>query len=136
MTAPRAAVRKATYRRDSNLCVTCGVTTGLQWQHREASGSGGRGRKAPALTAADGVTSCWSCNARYEADLQSMALRFGWKLRRNRGGILASQVPFFVRWCGEWWLPDDVGGKQVIGEAEALELVAVAGGIPGDGVIF
>lgn len=126
MTAPTDAVRKATYRRDSNLCADCGVTTGLSWQHREASGHGGRGAKAPALTPADGVTLCLPHNQACEAEGQTRALHMGWKLRRFRGNITAAQVPFYVAWCCEWWLPDTEGGKRIIPASEARELLELA----------
>lgn len=127
MTAPTRVIRKATYERDSYLCADCGTTTNLSWQHREASGQGGRGKKAPALTVADGLTLCLPHNEACEAAGQEKALHLGWKIRRNRGGLLASQIPFYVRWAAEWWLPDADGGKQIIPRALALELLEVAG---------
>lgn len=128
MTAPSQKVRTATYIRDGFRCVSCGATEGLQWQHRESSGSGGRGRKAPAVTTADGLTSCGSCNPRYESDLQGLALQSGWKLRRFRGSIQSHQVPFWNRNTNVWALPDMDGGLQPINTALALELIDAAGG--------
>lgn len=127
MTAPVEWVRAATYRRDSYLCADCGVTTGLSWQHRESSGHGGRGKRAPKLTPADGVTLCLPCNQACEAEGQERALHMGWKLRRFRGGISSAEVPFYVRWARQWVLPDVNGGRRVIAEALAQELLAAAG---------
>lgn len=127
MTPPTQRVRTLTYERDGFRCVSCGAMSGLEWQHREASGSGGRGKKAPPLTPADGVTTCTICNERYESDLQDLALSFGWKLRRFRGGIPAHEVPFLNRNTGEYWLPDTQGTKQIISKASAQELLAAAG---------
>ena len=129
MTAPTQAIRTGTYKRDSYMCADCGVTTDLSWQHRESSGHGGRGKKAPALTVADGLTLCLPHNQACEAEGQDKALRLGWKIRRNRGGLLASQIPFYVRWAAEWWLPDADGGKQIIHASLALELIEAAGGL-------
>lgn len=128
MTAPTQKVRTATYIRDSYRCVSCGATEGLQWQHRESSGHGGRGSKAAPVTTADGVTSCWDCNPRYEADLQGLALQSGWKIRRNRGSIGSHQIPFWNRTTNEWRIPDMTGGSEIINAALALELIDAAGG--------
>lgn len=127
MTVPTAAVRMGTYQRDSYRCAECGTTADLTWQHRESSGHGGRGKKAPPLTPADGVTLCLRHNVAAEAEGQTGALARGWKLRRNRGGIPAHRVPFFVAWALEWWLPDTDGGKQVMGVAEAFPLLRAVG---------
>ena len=134
MSAPTQRVRTATYERDSYLCADCGITTNLSWQHRESSGHGGRGKKAPALTVADGLTLCLPHNQACEAEGQEKALRLGWKIRRNRGGLLASHIPFYVRWAAEWWLPDADGGKTIIHASLALELIEAAGGLTRAGV--
>jgi hypothetical protein len=129
MTKPTATVRNLTYARDLDLCVSCGAESPLSWQHRESSGSGGRGVKAPVLTAADGVTACVFCNVRFEADLQSLALAMGWKLRRNRGGMLACQIPFFDRNVHAWFLPNTTGQRTLVSAVEAAELLTAAGSI-------
>lgn len=127
MTAPSQKVREATYRRDGYRCVSCGAQWPLSWQHRSASGHGGRGRKAPALTPADGLTACIPCNGRFESDLQELALHNGWKLRRH---ILmtADQVPFYDRNLGGYFLPDTEGRAHPVKAAEAIELITAAGG--------
>lgn len=126
MTAPTEKVRTATYARDGFSCVCCGSFDGLSWQHRESSGHGGRGPKAPTLTTADGVTACLLCNQRFEHDLQQTALTLGWKVKRNR--LMPShEIPFFNRNTREWYLPDVAGGKQRILPVNAAELLAAAG---------
>jgi hypothetical protein len=128
MTAPTQKIRTATYIRDRFTCVACGAQEPLSWQHRESSGHGGRGRKAPPLTTADGVTLCLLCNQAAEADMQGLALQSGWKLRRNRGSIQSHQIPFWNRNTNLWALPDMDGGLQPINTALALELIDAAGG--------
>jgi hypothetical protein len=128
MTPPTARVRTLTYERDGFRCTSCGSMVNLEWQHRESSGHGGRGKKAPVLTPADGITTCALCNPRYEGDMQPLALASGWKLRRNRL-LLASEIPFWNRNTGEYWLPDTRGTKSILCKAEALELIAAGRGI-------
>ncbi len=125
MTKPTALVRADTYRRDHYRCVSCGTFDNLQWQHRTAEGMGG---SKLVVTTADGVTSCMVCNPRYESDMQSLAYSMGWKLKRHRGGLPSSAVPFFVVWEHQWFLPLDRFDRLAIPEAEALELIFAAGG--------
>lgn len=127
MTPPTKPVRDATYARDGYRCVSCGAQWPLSWQHRSASGHGGRGKKAPALTPADGVTACIPCNGRFESDLQELALHNGWKLRRNRL-MTADEVPFYDRNLGAYFLPDVEGRAHHIPKAQAVELIEAAGG--------
>jgi hypothetical protein len=130
MTAPTQKVRNQTFDRDGHACaaLSVGCYGPLEWNHRESSGSGGRGGKAPAVTAADGVVLCSGHNGALESDaaFRRTGLAMGWKLLRNRQ-MTASQIPFYVRWAAEWWLPDADGGKQIIPRALALELLEVAG---------
>jgi hypothetical protein len=127
MTAPTPRVRTLTFERDGFRCVSCGAWSELEWHHREASGMGGHGRKQPELTPADGLIACHSCNARYEADLQTLALARGWKLRRNRC-VQSFQVPFFNRNTNTWKLPDTKGGATEIESARAQMIIDAAGG--------
>ena len=129
MTAPTARIRADTYTRDGNRCVDCGATTGLSWQHREASGHGGRGSKAPKLTTADGLTLCIPCNEACEAAGQARALHLGFKIRRNRGSITAAQIPFYDRNVRAWFLPGEGPTRHQILPVEAGELLAAAGNL-------
>jgi hypothetical protein len=129
MTAPSGTVRRLTYTRDGFACLNCSSFDYLSWQHRESSGAGGRGKKAPTLTPADGCTLCLTCNQSAEADMQGKALANGWKIRRNRGGILSSQIPYYDSNMGAWYLPDIHGQRVAIIPALALELLVAAGSI-------
>lgn len=129
MTAPTAKVRAATYLRDLNRCVACGASGGLTWQHRAATGMGGAGKRAAALTPADGLTACALCNMRFESDLQEIALASGWKLRRNRGGIPASELPYREAVTGLWWLPDVEGFRHQVTDREAFSRLLRAGSV-------
>jgi hypothetical protein len=129
MTAPSGTVRRLTYTRDGFACVECGSFDNLQWGHRESSGHGGRGVKAAPVTPADGVTQCAVHNQAAEAGGQARALRLGHKIRRNRGGILASQIPYYDSNMGAWYLPDIHGQRVAIIPALALELLVAAGSI-------
>ena len=129
MTAPSGTVRRLTYTRDGFACVNCGSFDYLTFQHRAAVGMGGAGSKSVPVTPADGVTACNPCNTRFEGDLQSRALANGWKLRRNRGGMLAADIPYFDTSAGAWFLPDVTGHRFPVGELEALGLLVAAGSI-------
>lgn len=121
---PTAKVRAATYTRDGYRCADCGTTEGLSFQHRSATGMGGS--RIP-VTTADGLTLCLVCNQSAEAEGQMRALHLGHKVRRFRGRITTAQVPFYVAWAREWWLPDTAGGKQILHLWEARDLLEVAG---------
>lgn len=136
MTAPSAKVRRDTTTRDQS-CVAgpIGCWGGLEWNHRENSGNGGRGSKAPKVTTADGVMLCTKHNQALESDPTFLiaGLHMGWKVKRNRV-IPSDGVPFFHRPTREWRLPDATGGYRVIREALAVELIEAAGGYTTKGV--
>lgn len=115
--------------RDGHRCLSCGTRDVLTWQHREASGNGGRGKKAPALTTADGCTLCFWCNGSAEAEGQERALALGYKIRRNRGDVKASNIPVFDISDRKWYLLDEVGGRKVCAPITALELLDAAGSL-------
>lgn len=129
MTAPTQKVRAATYLRDLHRCVSCGTSEGLTWQHRAATGMGGAGKRAAVLTPADGLTACAVCNMRFESDLQEIALASGWKLRRHRGGIPASELPYRDAVTGLWWLPDVEGYRHQVTVVEAMRRLRGAGSV-------
>lgn len=136
MTAPSAKLRGHTMLRDGFRCLKCGTTHDLQWQHREASGQGGRGSKAPKLTTADGVILCETDNNAAEAEGQDQALALGWKIRRNRGDIQSFQIPFFDCNDRTWYLPYAIplGGvdgpyRSEINAALAYDLLEAAGNL-------
>jgi hypothetical protein len=129
MTAPTREVRGATYLRDGFRCVSCGSTIDLTWQHREASGMGGRGGRAPKLTPADGLTLCLVCNEACEAEGQQRALALGFKLRRNRGGIPACDIPYYDRNDRKWFLPTTRGTRILCNPNDAAEILATVGNL-------
>jgi hypothetical protein len=133
MTAPSLKVRNATKKRDGYRCVNCGASGPLEWQHREASGSGGRGKKAPPLTTADGVMACTTCNSGFEHAGQERALMLGHKIRRNRGSRLnpfpSHRIPYWDHTAQLWFLPDMDGGRSPIHNSLAQELLVAAGSI-------
>ena len=133
MTAPTRKLRELVYTRDHHRCLDCGSSS-LTIQHREASGAGGRGSKAPQLTAADIITLCGPCNAACEAHGQERALHMGWKLRRNRGQMRASEIPVYDRNTHDWLLLTEDGDTAWIGASLAAELLGVAGNLTMKGV--
>lgn len=125
MTKPTALVREATYARDGYACVECGTGAGLSWGHRQASGMGGRGSKAPALTPADGVTQCEPHNEAAEHAGQQRALALGHKVKRNTL-VPMWKVPYYENRTGLFWLPDREGGRWPVPDAEARAMIAAA----------
>lgn len=97
MAAPTAAVRRDMYVRDNGQCYTCGAVDGLSFQHRRADGMGGS-KVQPGVP--DGVTACIICNGRYETDLQTIALGYGWKVRKWADPLL---VPAFHAPTYTWY---------------------------------
>lgn len=129
MTAPSRVVRQLTYLRDGHRCVSCGKHSPLEWNHREASGHGGRGKKAPTLTPADGVTLCTLCNEGLEGHLQHRGLAMGWKIRRNRGSIQSHVIPYFDYTARAYFLPTVDGVRTRIAHSLAVELLEAAGNL-------
>jgi len=129
MTAPTARLRKEVYLRDGNRCVDCGTSDNLSIQHREASGMGGRGKKAPPLTASDLLTLCLPDNEACEAEGQSRALALGYKIRRNRGQITADRIPIFDRNTKFWYQLNRDGSRTAIQPALAAEYLFLAGNL-------
>ncbi|PPG29667.1 HNH endonuclease [Pseudoclavibacter sp. RFBB5] len=114
MAAPTAKVRAAVYQRDVNRCVRCGREDFLSFQHRTAVGMGGS--KLPP-TPMEGLTACSPCNARFEGDLQTVALLNGWKVPRWLHQLdRADEVPVYYAperiWCvlifeSRMWVSED-----------------------------
>jgi hypothetical protein len=129
MTAPTAKLRTGMYARDKHRCLDCGTTEGLTFQHRESSGMGGRGRKAPPLGYPDGITLCLICNQRCEAEGQERALQLGYKIRRNRGGFPSFRIPVFDRNEQLYFLLGLNGSRVPIHQSLALELLAASGNL-------
>jgi hypothetical protein len=129
VTAPSKRLRELVYSRDNRRCVECGTDRDLTFGHREASGNGGRGRKAPPLTASDGITQCLTCNEAAESYGQEKALHSGHKIRRNRGGIPASQIPAYYRLEDAWFFLTPTGKRVRCTAGEAVTALAGAGSL-------
>lgn len=79
MTEPTLETRAALRVRDGGRCVACGAVANLTFQHRRAVGMGGSmQRPAPV----DGLLLCLLCNEACEHSMQTLALAYGWKVRR------------------------------------------------------
>lgn len=118
MAAPTKKVRETVLARDGHQCVSCPNAAGyrLEMQHRQAVGNGGsKVRPEPHELA----TSCAICNARYEADMQDVALARGWKVR---GWVRApGLVPMYRSADRVWLLLTSAGTRVPITEAHAIK---------------
>lgn len=130
---PTPAVRAGTYARDRHVCLSCGLGQQLTYQHRQSVGMGG-GKRRPRFE--EGLTACMDCNPRFERDLQRQALEFGWKVARWVRDPGA--VPVFSWPEKTWYQLDRLGGRRMIGQERAMELMqAVYGDAyrPGRGLV-
>ncbi len=115
MSSPTPAVRAVVYERDGERCVSCGATSQLEYQHRQAVGMGGS-RERPLFV--DGLTSCAHCNPRYEDTLQRAALRFGWKVR---GWVeYPGMVPVWYPLERSWFLLGRTGERTRMSHFDAM----------------
>lgn len=102
MSAPTQSVRDAVYDRDRNRCAACGTVDGLTFQHRRAVGMGGS-KVRP--TAEDGLTLSGKCNDACEAEMQQLALAYGWKVKRWVTD--PSRVPVYYPHEFQWYRLED-----------------------------
>ena len=72
---------------------------------------GGVGPTGRTLTLASGCALCAECNTRAEGDLQSEALRHGWKVPRSCP-VPDNLIPVFDALTGNWWSLDDDGDRE------------------------
>ena len=129
MTNVTNRIRQIVYQRDGFRCVACGTTNEITFQHRAATGMGGRGKKAPPLNASDGLTLCLHDNQDAEAGGQYRALAMGWKIRRNRGLITSHEIPYFDYTERVYFLPTVDGMRSRITHTLAVELLDAAGNL-------
>ena len=61
--------------------------------------------------------------------MQEIALASGWKIRRWRGGIPASELPYRDAITGLWWLPDVEGFRHQVTVREAVIRLTRAGSV-------
>jgi len=97
VSAPSLVVRRSVYDRDGHRCAACHAADGLTFQHRRAVGMGGT-RNRPAPT--DGLTLCGPCNEACEHSMQTLALAFGWKVRRWADPVM---VPCYYPHEFQWF---------------------------------
>ena len=121
MSAPTPVVRAAVYARDNHRCVACNAGDGLTFQHRAATGMGGS-KIRPGTVA--GLTLCATCNQAVEADMQTLALASGWKIRK---WAAPEMVP--VRYPHEfgWFRFEGVNRRRISGVVALDMLHAVYG---------
>lgn len=125
MAQPTPELRAGTFERDAHRCLSCGARSPLEYQHRQAVGMGGT-KNLPDW--ADGITACSSCNRRYEADLQTLALAAGWKVRRNVD-VALTEIPVYDVPTHTWFQLDDHGWRTPIRRSLAvLKIVAAYDG--------
>ncbi|UGS26360.1 hypothetical protein K8F61_17295 [Microbacterium resistens] len=125
MADPTDKVRRGVKERDGERCVSCGTAWGLTYQHRQAASQGG------AADYANGLAACVVCNGRYEADMQSLALLNGWKVR---GWVDdPARVPYYHVASNCWFaVAADGPWRRRITRAEA---VAMMRDVYGDGFL-
>lgn len=116
MSAPTPVVRAAVYKRDNHRCVACHAADGLTFQHRRATGMGGSKTRPGAV---DGLTLCATCNAACESDMQTVALGYGWKVRRWASPDL---VPVYSPHDFQWYRLEGLTRRPIPG-AVAIDLM-------------
>lgn len=104
--------------RDHNQCARCATRYNLSHQHRRAVGMGGS-KVAP--TFEDSLVLCLDCNVRCERDLQTLALVYGWKVRRYVAD--PSRVPVFYPHLWGWARLTAGGEALGIHATEAAEMM-------------
>ena len=123
MARPTLATRRAVYARDLQMCVLCGATEDIQFQHRRAVGAGGSTTTPPPV---DGCSLCSHCNWIIEQDAhwQAVALAYGIKARRF---TVPEHVPVYYPGEFQWYRLE--GTKRVrITAVVAHELMTAAYG--------
>lgn len=85
----------------------------------------GGSKKRP--TFADGLTACGACNARFESDLQALALLNGWKVPRSVAD--PARVPVYHAGTDRWYALTDDGPwrREITREAAGAMRLAVYG---------
>lgn len=121
MSAPTPIVRRAVYERDNFRCVACDTTEDLTFQHRVATGMGGSKLRPGAVA---GLTLCLRCNQACEADMQTVALRNGYKVRRWAD---PSRVPVYYPHLFGWFVLAGVKANRITGPIALDMMHAVYG---------
>lgn len=113
---PTPSTRETVYTRDGNRCVACHTPDTLTFQHRRAVGMGGT-KNPPHPT--DGLVLCATCNTAAESNMQTLALAFGWKVRRWAN---PTRVPVYYPHEFAWYRLD--GDTRIpVGGVEAIDMM-------------
>ncbi|KKI16395.1 MULTISPECIES: hypothetical protein [unclassified Leucobacter] len=114
----QAATWADTKDRDNDQCARCSTRYSLTHQHRRAVGMGGS-PTPPSIV--DSLTLCFDCNGRCERDLQTIALAYGWKVRRWVGD--PGRVPVFYPHLHGWARLTKGGEALRIHATEAAQMM-------------
>lgn len=117
MSDPTPQVRRDTYKRDGYRCASCGAPY-LTFQHRRGVGAGGS-PIPPDIE--DGLSLCGLCNNAAEAHMQTLALAYGWKVRR--WVVDPSAVPVYYQPERTWYRLHADGTRTPVSHIVALDLM-------------
>ena len=134
--APRSLTAKARLRlwdRQNGMCPWCGYSLNpddMAAHHRLLRSHGGTWDLANIVGLHHGCHNLQPGSVHQEP---KRAYRLGFMIRARL--LTPAQIPLYSR-SAEAWLLADGDGYQSVGHAEASELIAIVGGLPGDGTIF
>lgn len=134
-TAPKSLTKRdrlTLHDRQGGICPWCGQhvdVEAMHAHHRLLRSAGGTW----ALSNILGLHG-WCHNVQPGSVHQEPKRSYGLGFMLRRSLMQPSEIPFYVRWAAEWWLPDADGGKTIIHASLALELIAAAGGLSRAGV--
>ena len=134
--APRSLTAKARlhlYDRQGGMCPWCGRNLNpdaMAAHHRLLRSQGGTWDLANIVGLHH---SCHNIQPGSVHQEPKRAYRLGFMIRARL--MTPAQIPLYSR-SAEGWLLADGDGYQSVCNAEAAELIAIVGGLPGDGTIF
>ena len=130
------AAREALYDRQGGLCPWCGfglrseLAGDMAAHHRRLRSHGGTWDLANLVGLHGGCHNVQPGSVHQEP---KRAYRLGFMIRTRL--LTPAQIPIYAR-DQQVWLLADGDGYQRCGYSEASELIAIVGGLPGDGTIF
>ena len=122
MSAIPTKVRKIVSSRDGGACVRCGAIGALELHHRRYRSRGGMHDAANLITVC-GWGNHTGCHGWAHTDLR--ALGQGYSLRS--GPVPAAQIPCWFPLERAWFLLNSDGSRDELIEADAMELMILAG---------